>query len=73
MWGSDYTRMRVANLPAGERPRKRGLSYADSLSWLLRSDRIALEDKRLLFGGTARRLLGLPEISQDWGPPPMRW
>ena len=72
MWASDYTRMRVADLPTGERPRKRGLSYADCKDFLLRSDRISLEDKRMLFGGAARRLLALPPISQTWGPPPMR-
>ena len=72
MWGSDYTRMRIADLPKGDRPRKRGLSYADSKDWLLRSDRIGIEDKRWLFGGTARRLLDLPPISPEWGPPPMR-
>ena len=72
MWGSDYTRMRIADLPVGDRPRKRGLSYADSKDYLLRSDRIGLDDKRLLFGGTARRILDLPEIAQNWGPPPMR-
>lgn len=72
MWGSDYTRMRIADLPKGERPRKRGLSYADSKDYLLRSDRIGIEDKRWLFGGTARRLLDLPEVSQNWGPPAMR-
>ena len=73
MWGSDYTRMRTANLPRGERPRQRGLSYADSLNYLLRSERIRIEDKRMLFGGTARRLLNLPAISSEWGVPAMRW
>jgi predicted TIM-barrel fold metal-dependent hydrolase len=73
MWGSDYTRPRTADLPRGDRPRKRGLTYADNLNYLLRSDRIGYEDKRMLFGGTARRLLNLPEVSQNWGPPPMRW
>jgi len=72
MWGSDYTRMRIADLPRGERPRQRGLSYADSLNYLLRSDRIGLEDKQQLFGGTARRLLKLPSVS-NWGLPAMRW
>jgi len=58
MWASDYTRMRLADLPAGERPRRRGMSYADSLRYLLLSDRIGFEDKRALFGGSARRILG---------------
>lgn len=73
MWGSDYTRMRIADLPRGERPRQRGLSYADSLDYLRRSDRIGLADKRKLLGGTARRLLNLPAVAQDWGVPAMRW
>lgn len=72
MWGSDYTRMRIADLPKGERPRKRGLSYAESLDYLRRTDRLTLEEKRLLLGGTARRLLKLPAISQQWGPAGMR-
>ena len=73
MWGSDYTRARTADLPRGERPRRRGLTYAQNLGHLLYSDRIGLADKRWLFGGTARKLLRLPPISSDWGPPPMRW
>lgn len=72
MWASDYTRMRIADLPRGDRPRKRGLSYAESLDYLRRTDRLGLEDKRKLLGGTARRLLNLPPMSQDWGPPGMR-
>lgn len=73
MWASDYTRMRLADLPTGERPRQRGLSYAESLDYLRRSDRLGVEDKRKLLGGTARKLLGLPEVRQDWGRPGMRW
>lgn len=72
MWGSDYTRMRIADLPRGDRPRQRGLSYADSMNYLLRSDRIDFEDKRKLFGGTVRRLLKLPRVDMNWGPTPMR-
>ncbi len=72
MWGSDYTRMRIADLPKGERPRKRGLSFAESLDYLRRTDRLSLEEKRRLLGGTARRLLSLPPISQNWGPAGMR-
>jgi len=73
MWGSDYTRQRIADRPRGERPRARGITYAESLNHLLRSDRIALADKRMLFGGTARRLLDLPDNAADWGVPAMRW
>lgn len=73
MWGSDYTRLRTADLPKGERPRRRGLTYADSLHFLLRSDRLSLADKAMVFGGTARKLLRLPGTVADWGVPAMRW
>lgn len=56
MWGSDYTRMHQADLPPG-RMRRRGLPYSESLSYLLRSDRIGMGDKQKLFGGTLRRVL----------------
>jgi L-fuconolactonase len=71
MWGSDYTRLRLANLPHGERPRQRGLTYADSLDYLRRTERLTLDEKRWLLGGTARRLLKLPPISQAWAVPPL--
>jgi predicted TIM-barrel fold metal-dependent hydrolase len=60
MWGSDYTRMRMADLPRGERPRRRGISYADSMNYLLRNDRLSFSEKKALFGGTARRVLKIP-------------
>jgi len=60
MWGSDYTRMHQADLPTGARPRRRGLSYADSLSYLLDSDRISFADKQKLFGETLRHVLNWP-------------
>jgi predicted TIM-barrel fold metal-dependent hydrolase len=72
MWGSDYTRMRIADLPKGDRPRKRGLSYSESLDYLRKTDRLSLEEKRWVLGGTARKLLDLPAISQNWGPAGMR-
>src|SRR5690606_36012710 len=73
MWGSDYTRLRTANLPRGDRPRRRGISYSDNLNYLLHSDRLTFDQKRLVLGGNARRLFALPPIAQDWGPPPMNW
>ncbi|MCW2380583.1 MULTISPECIES: amidohydrolase family protein [unclassified Sphingobium] len=73
MWASDYTRLRTADLPRGARPRRRGLTYAESLNFLLRSDRLSLADKRQIFGGTATRLLRLPPIGTDWPMPEMRW
>jgi L-fuconolactonase len=71
MWASDYTRLRLADLPDGERPRKRGLTYADSLDYLRRTGRLSLEEKRMLLGGSARRLLNLPPVARDWAVPPL--
>lgn len=71
MWASDYTRLRLADLPRGQRPRRRGLSYVDCLDFLRRADQLSLEQKRLLLGGTARRLLKLPPVSQGWPVPPI--
>lgn len=73
MWGSDYTRPRSADLPRGERPRRRGITYGENLNHLLHSDRLTYEQKALVLGKNARRLFNLPPISQDWGPPPMSW
>ena len=73
MWGSDYTRLRSANLPKGDRPRRRGISYAENLNYLLHSDQLTYEQKVKVLGGNARRLFKLPPVSQDWGPPPMNW
>jgi predicted TIM-barrel fold metal-dependent hydrolase len=73
MWGSDYTRLRSADLPRGERPRRRGISYSQNLNYLLYSDRLTFEQKKLVLGGNARRLFTLPPVAQDWGPPPMSW
>ncbi len=57
MWGSDYTRMRMADLPSGERPRRRGLSYSESLDYLRRSTRLDYDEKEALLGANARRTL----------------
>lgn len=57
MWGSDYTRMHQADLPRGSRARRRGLGYGDSLTYLLRSDRLNLEQKEKLFGASLRKIL----------------
>jgi predicted TIM-barrel fold metal-dependent hydrolase len=59
MWGSDYTRLRTADRPRGDRPRQRGVTYAESLDFLRRSDRLGFEEKQALLGGTARQLLGI--------------
>lgn len=71
MWASDYTRLRLADAPRGERPRRRGVTYAESLDFLRRTDRLTIPEKRQLLGGTARRLLKLPRIAQDWAVPPL--
>jgi L-fuconolactonase len=73
MWGSDYTRLRSADLPKGDRPRRRGITYSENLNYLLHSDHLTFEQKVMVLGGNARRLFNLPPVSQDWGPPPMSW
>lgn len=73
MWGSDYTRSRSADLPKGDRPRRRGITYGENLNHLLYSDHLTYDQKAQVLGGNARRLFNLPVISQDWGPPPMFW
>jgi L-fuconolactonase len=73
MWGSDYTRPRSADRPRGDRPRRRGITYAENLNHLLHSDHLTYEQKALVLGGNVRRIFNLPPVSQDWGPPPMSW
>lgn len=73
MWGSDYTRLRGADLPRGERPRKRGITYGENLNYILHSDELTYDQKAMVLGGSARKLFNLPPASQDWGPPPMNW
>ena len=73
MWGSDFTRLRSADLPRGERPRRRGITYSQNLNYLLYSDKLTFEQKKMVLGGNAHRLFKLPAVSQDWGPPPMNW
>jgi len=73
LWASDYTRLRIADRPLGERPRRRGISYAENLNYLLHSERISREQKAQVLGGNARRLFDLAPVSPDWGPPPMSW
>ena len=60
MWGSDYTRMRMADLPKGDRPRRRGVTYSESLDYLRRSDRLTFAQKKALLGQSARRVLKWP-------------
>jgi predicted TIM-barrel fold metal-dependent hydrolase len=73
LWGSDYTRLRSANLPKGDRPRRRGITYGENLNYILHSSHLTYAQKALVLGGNARRLFDLPPASQDWGPPPMSW
>ncbi len=73
MWGSDYTRPRSANLPLGDRPRRRGITYSENLNHLLHSGHLTYDQKVKVLGGNVRKLFNLPPISQDWGPPPMMW
>ena len=69
--GESYFAWRT--LRVDERPRRRGISYSQNLNYLLYSDRLTFEQKKLVLGGNARRLFKLPPIAQDWGPPPMNW
>jgi len=71
MWASDYTRLRLADLPRGDRPRTRGVTYAESLDFLRRTDRLSLQEKQQLLGGTARRLLHLSTSPPAWPMPPL--
>ncbi len=73
LWASDYTRLRSADRPRGDRPRRRGITYGENLNYLLHSDHLTCGQKALVLGGNARRLFGLPAASQEWGPPPMSW
>jgi predicted TIM-barrel fold metal-dependent hydrolase len=60
MWASDYTRLREAELPRGNKTRRRGMLYSDCLNFLLDSSRLSPADKRKIFGATARRVLNWP-------------
>lgn len=60
MWGSDYTRMRQADLPRPPRARRRGLSYSNSLTYLLASDRLSADQKEKLVGASLRNILKWP-------------
>lgn len=64
MWGSDFTRLRMAprtNQP-GPRSTWAGL-YGDSVSFLRDTEEISKADKQKLFGATIRRLLRWPKGS----------
>lgn len=60
MWGSDYTRLRMAE--AGGPNRNRGCLYSESRDMLLHSDELDRDAKAAIFGGTVKRVLG-------WQPP----
>lgn len=59
-WENDYPRAR------GDYPGKHG--YAESLFFLLGSDRLSAFDKEAILGGTVRKLLGWPGSSADSQP-----
>lgn len=61
LWASDYTRLREANLPPGNPPRRRGMLYSDCLTFLRDSSRLSASDKQNIFGATARRVLNWPK------------
>ncbi len=68
MWGSDYTRLRSANLPKGDRPRRRGITSSENLNWLKDTDLLTSEQKQLVLGGNARKLFNLLPCDPAWGP-----
>ena len=63
MWGSDYTRLRRADLPKDHQPRRRGITYRDNVGYLLHTDMLSFEQKKLVLGGNAKRLFKLPTPS----------
>jgi L-fuconolactonase len=58
MWGSDYTRMRMApgTTHLGDRSGW-ATTYMDSLAFVRDTDELSSSDKEAILGGTARRLL----------------
>ena len=60
MWGSDYTRLQSADLPKGDRPRRRGITYGENLSYLKNTDFLTFDQKSQVLGGNARKLFNLP-------------
>jgi L-fuconolactonase len=57
MWGSDYTRLRMAAGTLDLAPRSRWLaSYAESVGFLLETTEISEADKQMVLAGAARRI-----------------
>jgi hypothetical protein len=73
IWGSNYTHQRITDRLGDERPRTLAIPYAETLKHLLHSERIALVDKRMLFGSAAQRLIDLPDKAVGWGVTAMGW
>jgi predicted TIM-barrel fold metal-dependent hydrolase len=61
MWGSDYTRLRMAPGTTERGPRAGwGGLYSDSVNYLRDTDELSSSDKEQIFAGTIRRLLRWP-------------
>jgi L-fuconolactonase len=64
MWGSDYTRLRMAPGTTERGPRSGwGGLYSDSVNYLRDTDELSSSDKETIFSGTIRRLLRWPASS----------
>jgi hypothetical protein len=60
MWGSDYTRLRIASA-GGTAPRDEWYgTYAEHLFFILETDKLSDSDKEKLLGQTLRRVVGWP-------------
>lgn len=59
MWGSDYTRMRMApgTTHLGQDRSAWATTYMDSLAFVRDTDELSASDKEAILGGTARRVL----------------
>jgi len=63
MWGSDFTRLRMAPLSIQPGPREGWFLYSNELNYLRDTDEVSDSDKEQLFGGTIRRLLRWPKTT----------
>jgi predicted TIM-barrel fold metal-dependent hydrolase len=64
MWGSDFTRLRMAPGTTERGPKKDwGGLYSDSVNYLRDTNELSESDKEQIFSGTIRRLLRWPKAS----------
>jgi predicted TIM-barrel fold metal-dependent hydrolase len=66
IWGSDYTRLRMAPGTAERGPRDLwGGLYSDELNYLRDTDEISTSDKEQILAGTIRRILRWPKRADE--------